>query len=216
MEISYLGHSSFKIKTKMAVVVTDPFDSSVGFKFPKTEADIVTVSHEHSDHNNIEGVTGTKKVITGPGEYEVMEVSIIGISSFHDNQKGEKRGKNTIYVYEAEGLRVAHLGDLGHDLPEGIIDQMGSVDILMIPVGGDYTIGPKEAASIVSNLEPTFVIPMHYQMSGLSQGTFSKLEGVEPFLKEVSLPSENMQKFSIKKSDIMEGQNTKVIVLERK
>src|SRR5512146_1997009 len=106
MEIYYLSHSSFKIKTKTATVVTDPFDPKmVGLKFSGIEAEIVTSSHEHNDHNASMLVTGTKKIISGPGEYEISGVSIMGYSSFHDNEQGSQRGKNTIYVYEAEGLR---------------------------------------------------------------------------------------------------------------
>lgn len=215
MEITYLGHSSFKIKTKTATVVTDPYSSTVGFKFPKTEADIVTISHDHEDHNQADLVAATSKVINGPGEYEVKGVSFLGFSSYHDNEKGETRGKNTIYVIEADGLRIAHLGDLGHELSSDLVDSLGAIDILMVPTGGDFTIGPKEASEVVSKIDPYFIIPMHYQVAGLSS-TFSKLEGVETFLKEVGVPSETLPKFTIKKDEIMEDQNTKVIVLERK
>src|SRR5258706_16296377 len=107
MDITYLGHSSFKIKTKTASVVTDPFDSKMlGLKYSGVEGEIVTVSHAHSDHNATDKVGGLKKVIDGPGEYEVAGVSIMGYSTYHDNKKGEERGKNTIYVIEAEGLRL--------------------------------------------------------------------------------------------------------------
>ncbi len=216
MDITYLGHSSFKIKTRSATIITDPFDSEmVGFKFPVMDADIVTVSHDHKDHNQAEKVSGVKKVIAGPGEYEVMGVSIMAYPSFHDDKKGEERGKNTIYLFEADGLNILHLGDLGHELSEDMINEMGDIDILMIPVGGDYTIGPKEASDLVSKIEPYFVIPMHYQTPGLSSA-FSKLEPVETFLKESGLTSEVLPKFSVKKEDILEDQNTKVIVLERK
>jgi L-ascorbate metabolism protein UlaG (beta-lactamase superfamily) len=175
----------------------------------------VTISHDHADHNNSDKVSGVKKIISNPGEYEIMGVSIIGLSSYHDDEKGEKRGKNTIYIYEAEGLRVAHLGDLGHELTDDLVDQMGAIDILMIPVGGDYTIGPKEASNIVSKIDPYFVIPMHYKVDGMTD-TFSALQPLDAFLKEVGIPSETLPKLSIKKSEMQEDQNTKVIVLERK
>lgn len=209
MDISYIGHSSFKIRTKSATVITDPFDPAVaGIKFPPQEADIVTISHDHADHNYLEKISGYKKVVAGPGEYEIMGISIIGISTFHDDKEGGERGKNTIYVYEAEGLRIVHLGDLGHALSESQIEALGEVDILMIPVGGVYTIGPKEASDLVSAVEPYFVIPMHFGGD--------KLQPLEAFLKEVGQEGEKMSKFSIKKMDIEENQNTKVVVLENK
>lgn len=217
MDITYLGHSSFKIKTRTATVITDPFDSKmVGLKYFGVEGDIVTVSHDHNDHNASDKVTGVKKVVQGPGEYEISGVSLIGYPSFHDNEQGAKRGKNTIYVIEAEGLRVVHLGDIGHQLSEDLINEFGDVDILMIPVGGEFTIGSKEAAEIINKVEPFFVIPMHYMQEGLNKDTFAKMEPVETFLKESGLTTERTPKFTLKKEDILEDQNTKIIVLEKK
>lgn len=216
MDITYLGHSSFRIKTKTAAVVTDPFDPvMVGLKFSGVEADIVTVSHDHRDHNASEKVTGVKKVVTGPGEYEIMGVSILGYRSFHDKSEGGERGKNTIYVFEADGLRLCHLGDLGHSLSDDLVNQLGAIDILMVPTGGVFTIGPKDAAEVVSKIDPYFVIPMHYKIAGLSP-TFGKLEAVDAFVKEVGMTVENLPKFTIKKEDIIEDQGSSVIVLEKK
>ncbi len=217
MEITYLGHSSFKIKTKSATVVTDPFDPKmVGLKFSGIEADIVTLSHDHPDHNASNNVSGVKKIIDGPGEYEVQGVSMIGYPTFHDGEKGAARGKNTIYVYEFEGLRLAHLGDLGHVLSDDLVSELGDIDVLMIPVGGEFTIGAKEASEVVSKIEPYFVIPMHYAAQGLSPDLHSKLTPVEDFLKESGLPVENAPKFSLKKEDVTDDQSTKIVVLERK
>jgi L-ascorbate metabolism protein UlaG (beta-lactamase superfamily) len=217
MEIVYLGHSSFKIKTKSASIVTDPFDStSVGLKFSGTEGDIVTISHSHKDHNAPDKITGVKKVLDGPGEYEVMGVSIIGYPSYHDGKKGEERGKNTIFVFEFEGLRIAHLGDLGHSLSDDLVNEMGSIDVLIIPVGGKYTISPKEAVEIVGKIDPYFIIPMHYAVPGLNPQTFEGLTPVEAFLKEIGMTVENLPKFSLKREDIEDNQSSKVIVLEKK
>lgn len=217
MDITYLGHSSFRIKTKTDTVVTDPFDSKmVGFKYSGVDAEIVTVSHKHPDHNAVDKVSGIKKVLEGPGEYEIGGVSIIGYPSFHDNKKGEERGKNTIYVIEADGLRIAHLGDLGHTLDDDLVNEMGSIDVLMIPVGGVYTIGPKEAAEVAGKIDPYFVIPMHYRDEGINLSEFEKLEPKETFLKEIGQPVEVLPKLTIKKEDIIDDQSTKVIVLERK
>lgn len=217
MDITYLGHSSFKIRTKSATVVADPFDPKyVGLKYPAVEADIVTVSHNHPDHNRISLVKGAKKVIDGPGEYEIMGVSVLGFASFHDGKKGELRGKNTIYVYEADSLRLAHLGDLGEDLTQEEISGLGSIDVLFVPVGGEYTIGPKEAIRVVGEIDPYFIIPMHYQVPGLNKEGFAKLFGVNDFLSECGLTVETLSKFSVKKEEIIQDQGAKVIVLNGK
>lgn len=215
MDITFLGHSSFKLKGKTGSVVTDPFDPQmVGLKYSGVEGDIVTVSHDHDDHNQVSLVKGVKKVISGPGEYEILGISILGFPSFHDDKEGSVRGKNTIYVFEIDGLRIAHLGDLGHALSEELVEDLGDIDILMVPVGGEYTIGPNEATNVVSAIEPTIVIPMHYQMPGLKPETFSKLTPVDSFLKEVGLTSENLPKFVVKKEEL--GEDKKVVVLEKK
>lgn len=217
MEITYLGHSSFRMRGKNAVVVIDPFDPKmVGIKYPSVEADIVTVSHDHGDHNNTSAVKGAKKIISGPGEYEVMGVSILGFPSFHDDKEGKERGKNTLYVYEIDGLRVAHLGDLGHVLSDEKVSQLGDIDVLMIPVGGGFTIGPKEAAAVVSEIEPYFVLPMHYQVPGLSAEISAKLSPLESFLSESGLTVEKLPKFVLRKEEITEDQSPKVIVLEKR
>lgn len=215
MDITFLGHSSFRLKGKTATVVTDPFDPEVvGLKFPKVAADIVTVSHQHEDHNQADLVKDVKRLVSGPGEYEIMGVSIIGIPTFHDEKKGAKRGKNTIYVYEMDGLRLVHLGDLGHKLHEKILEKIGDIDILMVPVGGGYTIGPTEAVEVARAIEPKIVIPMHYQMPGLNPATFAKLSSTKPFLAEIGLLVEKIDKLSVKKENI--GEESKVILLEKK
>lgn len=216
MDISYLGHSSFKIRTKSATIITDPFDSKmVGLKFPSNEADIVTISHAHADHNFVEKISGIKKIFNGPGEYEISGVSIMGFPSFHDAKEGSERGKNTIYVFEADNLRFCHLGDLGHQLSDDLTEEIGDTDVLMVPVGGFFTIGPKAAVEIISKIEPYFVLPMHYKISGMA-AQFDKLEPIETFLKESGLTAESLPKFSVKREDIMEDQSTKVIVLNPK
>ncbi len=199
MDITYLGHSSFKIKTKSAVLVTDPYDPAmVGMKFPKIYADIVTISHAHADHNKTDLIKDPRKIIEGPGEYEVLGVSVIGFPSFHDDKKGEERGKNTIYVIEAEGLRIAHLGDLGHKLSESLVEDIGNIDILMIPIGGEFTINSSAAVEVVRSIEPKYVIPMHYKHAGLNLGTFGKLEEIYPFIKDLAWVVEETDKLSLK------------------
>lgn len=217
MDITYLGHSSFRIKGKTATVVTDPFDpQKVGLKYPSVEADIVTSSHNHSDHNKLDLVKDYQKALTGPGEYEVAGISFIGVSSFHDDKKGELRGKNTIFVMEVDGVRICHLGDLGHKLTEGQLKAIGDIDVLIIPVGGEYTIGSTLAVEVTQQIEPFFVIPMHYQTKGLKKDTFSKLEPVENFLKSSGMVVEKTTKFGLKKEEILDDQPAKVVLMEKK
>jgi len=186
MEITHLGHSAFKMQGKHVTLVTDPYkEDLVGLKFPKVTADIVTVSHQHDDHNFIGGISGNPIIVAGPGEYEIKGVRIIGIASYHDAAKGSQRGKNTIYHFVIGGVSIVHCGDLGDKLDDNAIDRLDNVDLLMIPVGGFYTISAKEAAEIIYRLEPKVVIPMHYHTPKLNQDNFGKMASVDIFLKEM-------------------------------
>ncbi len=186
MEITHLGHSSFKIKGKSAVVVTDPYNSQmVGIKFPKTEADVITISHNHQDHNSTEAVDGIPVVISGPGEYEVKGVKILGISVFHDNSNGSERGKNTVYRINIDGVSIVHCGDLGHKFNDSQLEMLNGANILLIPTGGFYTIDAQIACEVVSQIDPNIIIPMHYNSPNLNQENFGKLAGVDAFLKQM-------------------------------
>ena len=216
MDIVYLGHSSFKLKGKKATVITDPFDPVyVGLKYPKNDADIVTVSHNHNDHNKADLIDNVKMVINGAGEYEIMGVSIIGIETDHDASGGEERGKNIIFILEVDGLRIAHFGDLGHKLSEKLMEQMGDIDVLMIPVGGEYTIGHKQAVDIAKEFESPYVLPMHYKMPGMNEEVFGRLSGVDEFLKELGYEVERSDKLNIKK-ELVNHDQRKTVVLEKK
>lgn len=184
MEIRFLGHSCFQIKGQKAIVVTDPYDSSCGLKLPKVSADIVTISHDHADHNNVAAVNGTTRrkeplVVAGPGEYEISGVSIFGLPSFHDDTKGKKRGKNTIYILEMDNLRLGHLGDLGELLNDEQIEAMNGLDLLFIPIGGVYTLNVHQAVEVITKIQSKIVVPMHYQLPKLN----FKLASVDDFLK---------------------------------
>lgn len=203
MRITHLGHSSFKITGKgqtdeKVTVITDPFDPKVvGIHYPKQEADIVTSSHEgHGDHDWYEGIKGKAGedyfLINTPGEYEINGLRVFGIKSFHDDKKGEERGPNTIYIYDFEEARIAHLGDLGHPLDSSQLETLESIDILMIPVGGIYTIDPKTATQIIENVEPKAVIPMHYKTSGMKEKSWEGLSTFDDFAKESGLSVENV------------------------
>lgn len=215
MEISYLGHSSFKIRGKTATVVTDPY-GEMGGKFPKdTTADIVTVSHGHGDHNQKDKVGGNPFVIEGPGEYEVKGVSVIGVFTWHDSEEGRARGANTAYVIEMDGLRLLHLGDLGHKLSEGQVSEIGPIDLVMVPVGGVYTLDAKTAAEVVRQVDPWVVVPMHYQQAGLDPKMFGSLTGVGEFLKEMGKDGVTAVPKLVISADRLPTE-LQVVVLERK
>lgn len=168
MKIEYLGHSSFKITSNGGVtVVTDPYAPEIGFKMPSVSANAVTVSHHHFDHDNIKAVGGNPKVIDGTGVFEVDGVKIEGISSYHDEACGKKRGNNTVYKISMDGVTVCHLGDLGEKYSEELCAKIGPVDVLLIPVGGNYTIDAVCAKQFVEGIGPGAVIPMHYRTPDL-------------------------------------------------
>jgi L-ascorbate metabolism protein UlaG (beta-lactamase superfamily) len=218
MEIKYLGHSSFLIKTKTAKIVTDPYDQEmVGLKFPKTEADVVTISHQHKDHNqfkNISGINGVNPLmIDMPGEFEKLGVRIFGFQTFHDKTNGSERGENIMYKFESEGISVLHCGDLGIVPEESFLETIGEIDILMVPVGGFYTIDSDEAVSLVKKIEPSIVIPMHYKTEKSSNYSESKLAAVSEFTRKFGLDNPlPLSKLVYKKEEI--EQEMKVIVLE--
>lgn len=179
MDIVSLGHASFKLRGKGATVVIDPYDGAgVSLTYPKhVEADILTVSHDHADHNAVRLVGGTPFIIRGPGEYEIKGVSVIGVASFHDEHEGKDRGSNTMYRIEVDGVKIGHLGDLGHVLSSAQVDALDGIDVLLLPVGGVYTIDAEKAAQVVSDIEPRIVIPMHDGRSN------KELAPLEHFLK---------------------------------
>lgn len=187
VEITYIGHSSFKIKSKDLSIVIDPYDPKIGYSYPKQTCNVLLTTHDHYDHHYLEGVSGYKLHIDGPGEYEINEVFIFGIPVFHDAKDGSERGRNTIYLIEIEDFSILHLGDIGHELDQDSLSRIPGVDILMIPVGGKYTIDAEVAAKVVSSLEPGMVIPMHYKTKDLSG--IEGLDGVDKFLDEMGIES---------------------------
>ena len=219
MEIKYLGHSSFLIKTKTAKLVTDPYDPEmVGIKFPKTEADIVTVSHHHKDHDNIQAVlkpqTGEQLIIDMPGEFECKGIRIFGYLSYHDKTKGSERGENILYKIEAEGVTLLHCGDLGYLPEDSFLDSLGDIDVLFVPTGGFYTIDESEAAELVKKIEPSIVIPMHFNHSHLNQKGFGKLSSVDKFLEKMGVEKAVPEPKLVVKKENLQDVEMKVVVLE--
>ena len=209
MDITWLGHSCFKIKGKQVAIITDPFPPDLGYSLGKPAADIVTVSHQHPSHSYVSGVDGEPRAVTGPGEYEIGGVLIIGIAAFHDEERGKQRGKNTVYLMEVDGVSVCHLGDLGHVLTAEQVEEIGDVDVLLLPVGGVSTINAEMAAEVIRQLEPKVVVPMHYKTPAISR----ELQPVEKFLKEMGIEHiDSRPRLSVTKSNLPPG--TQVFLLE--
>ncbi len=209
MDISWLGHSCFRISGRQTTVITDPYPPDLGYSLGKPTAHIVTISHLHPGHAYIQGISGEPRTVTGPGEYEISGVLITGIATFHDQERGEKRGKNTVYLLEVDEVSVCHLGDLGHVLTSGQVEEISNVDVLLLPVGGVSTINAPMAAEVVRQLGPKAVIPMHYKTPALSR----ELEPVARFLKEIGVKEINSQpKLSVTKSSL--PASTQVFLLD--
>ncbi len=210
MYITWLGQSCFKIQTKDATIITDPYDKKVGLTLSRVSGDIVTVSHDHYDHNNVSAVNGNPFIITNPGEYEVKGITIRGIPSWHDESQGSERGANTIFVFDAEDIRIAHLGDLGTLLTDEQLEHLDHVDVLMIPVGGVYTIDGKRAAEVANQIEPRIIIPMHYKIPKLTE---RKLHDVDDFCKEMGVKKNGAEdKLRITKKELPTDESNVVIL----
>lgn len=200
-EFRWLGHNCFRIKAREATILTDPVDRVTGYAMPKQTADIVTISHEHQGHVNLNGVKPEYQVVRGPGEYELHDVFITGIRTYHDAEKGAKHGYNTIYLVEMEGIVICHLGDLGHPLSEEQTEAISDCDVLLVPAGGGDVIAPEQAAELIAQVEPKIVIPMRYATANGDKD----LGQLEPFAKRLGVEvSETLGKLTIRHSDLPE------------
>jgi L-ascorbate metabolism protein UlaG (beta-lactamase superfamily) len=209
MEISWFGHSCFRLRGREATIITDPFARSIGLTLGRQSADIVTISHETPHHAAVEGLGGAPRVLRGPGEYEVRGVMIQGISTPGERAEAERYGRNTAYAITIDEVSICHLGDLGSTLSASQIEALKDPDVLLVPVGGGCTIGPAEVAEVVSQLEPKIVIPMHYGMPGVSL----KLEPIERFCREMAVEEQRFQpKLSVTHSSV--PSETTVVLLE--
>jgi len=179
MKITWLGHASFIIEdSKGRKLLTDPFDKTVGYETYKGTADVVTISHEHFDHNYTKDIQGNFELVNKVGFFYACDIPVKGIPSYHDKSKGAKRGDNIIYTFKMDDYVICHLGDLGHALTKEDIEAIGKVNILLIPVGGNFTLDGKEAAEVAKAIDSNIVIPMHYKTPELS----FPLDGVENFI----------------------------------
>ena len=214
MKIEWLGHSAFRLEESTGtVVVTDPYDASiVGHDMPMTKADIVTISHNHGDHNAVSRVTGDPVVLDEIGAYEIEGVHIASLKSYHDKKKGAKRGENRVFTFGMDGVDICHMGDIGEECQLSFVEALGSVNVLLLPVGGKYTINAEEAKEYVDLIMPDIVIPMHYKTKDCELD----IDKVDDFLKlfddeDIVEVEGNAIEFDRR----FDNDSTKVVVFER-
>ena len=202
LQIRWHGHACFEI-TNDVTLVTDPHDGkSIGIPAPNVTADIILVSHDHYDHNSVKTVEKEgSKVVTDERKHNINDVEIHGISSFHDEEHGAKRGKNIIFKFTMDGIRFCHLGDLGHELDVETVKQIGEVDVLFVPIGGTFTVDDKKAWNVIKAIKPKIVVPMHYKIGGLSL----PISGIDSFLDQAIYKVHHVgNEIDIEKEDLPE------------
>ncbi len=213
MKVKWLGHACFLLTSDSGLrIITDPYTPGVfGLEYapPAETADIVTVSHDHADHNNVAAVKGNPQVVQGVGSHEAKGIRFKGIATAHDETSGKERGPNTIYCFTLDGINVCHLGDLGHDLSDQTVADIGDVDVLLIPVGGNFTIDAPIANGICKKLAPKVIIPMHFKNARCP--TFP-VAGVEDFAQErrqvKTIPDSEIE---LKKEQLPPGAETMIL-----
>src|SRR5947199_7468496 len=208
MEISWLGHSCFQVKGKNVILITDPFPPQSGYSLGKVNAPIVTISHNHAGHNYVQGVGGNPRVVRGPGEYEISDVLITGVASYHDSKRGQELGRNTIYVIHMDDVVICHLGDLGHTLQEEQLEEVADADVLLVPISGQHVLNAAQAAEVISQVEPRIVIPMHYP-SGETPNPLDK------FCREMGIEAINSQSKLVITHSTLPAE-TQVVVLSKR
>jgi len=219
VRITWLGHAFFLLESVEGRVATDPYNESVGYPMPDVTADLVLVTHEHGDHGNVAAVKGSPEVLRGVGEHEAAGIAVKGTATKHyDDPKDAGRGENTIFVWEQGGVRLAHCGDLGHVLSEAQVAEVGAVDVLMVPVGGFYTIDAAKAKLVVAQFKPQVVLPMHYRTEAM-EGKRSPLAAVDDFLglmqAEATIENEGQHSITLS-ADALPEDRPRVAVLSWK
>jgi L-ascorbate metabolism protein UlaG (beta-lactamase superfamily) len=222
MEISWLGHSCFQVRGKQVTLITDPFAPQAvenapqreALKLGKVNASIVTISHDHPNHSYVQDIGGNPRVVRGPGEYEISDVLITGVAAYHDNKRGQERGRNTIYVIHIDGVVVCHLGDLGHTLQEEQLEEVADADILLVPIGGQHTINAAQAAEVISQVEPRIVIPMHYDPPAID-GAHESPDALSKFCREMGVETiEPQAKLVVTRNTLSD--ETQIVILARR
>ncbi len=214
MEITWFGFSCFRLREGGVTVICDPYDKkTTGLTLPRVKGDIVTISHDRPGHNNAEGISGDPKVLNGPGEYEVKNVVITGLAMYHKAIGSQLPERNVAYFFDFDGFTVGHLGDIGQIPQQRQVEDLGEIDVLLVPVSGLNTLDAARITEVISLLEPKIVVPMHYRHPGLGSTLAESLEPVDKFLKELGITEpepEPMLKLS--KTNLPE--ETQVILLE--
>ena len=207
MEITWYGRACFRLKGRRATVITDPCPPKTGFVAGKHEVDLLTLSHDHPDHTYTRSITAGL-TLSRPGEYEFADLLVTGVKTWHDAAEGAERGENVVFAFEVDGVHVCHLGDLGQLLTDEQLHELGPIDVLLVPAGGQTTLSPAEAAGVVAQVEPRVVIPMHFQVDGGSKD----LLGPETFLHELATEPIRLPKASLTPTTLPE--ETQVVLLE--
>lgn len=213
MKVKWLGHACFLITSEEGIrIITDPYVpgwSDVNYGKIEEVADIVTVSHDHRDHNNVAGIKGSPTLVKGVGTKQVKGIEFQGLSSYHDTVKGRQRGPNTIFCFAVNGVKICHLGDLGHQLSDEQLAEIGEVDLLLIPTGGGPTIDPAGATQVCERIKPRVAIPMHFKTS---KCTFPPA-GAEDFVKgKANVRRMDTSEVQFKKDELPAA--TEVVVLK--
>jgi L-ascorbate metabolism protein UlaG (beta-lactamase superfamily) len=214
VDITWYGLSCFRLREGGVTVICDPYDKkATGLTLPRLKADIVTVSHDRPGHNNVTAISGDPKVLNGPGEYEVKNVSITGLTTYHKANGNELAERNVAYFFDFEGFTVGHLGDLGQIPQQRQVEDLGEIDVLLVPVSGDNTLDAARITEVISLLEPKIVVPMHYRHAGLSNELMASLDPVDKFLKELGI-SEPETESTLRLTKTGLPEETQVILLE--
>jgi L-ascorbate metabolism protein UlaG (beta-lactamase superfamily) len=186
MELTWLGHSCFRLRGKDATLITDPPSPTTGYSLGRISADIVTISHDHIGHNYVKGIGGDPRIVSGPGEYEISQILITGVQTYHDDERGRRLGRNTAYLITMDEVQICHLGDLGTLLDDNAQEALVGADVLLVPVGGGNSLSAGQAAEVIAQIEPRIVVPMHYATPNYHPGA-AELDPLDKFCHEMGV-----------------------------
>jgi L-ascorbate metabolism protein UlaG (beta-lactamase superfamily) len=210
VEVRWYGQTCFRLRGQNSIsIVTDPYPPDVGLLLPRLQADIVTVSQHNASCDHLAAVQGPFKLLDGPGEYEISGVFITGVSTFADSKHGRARGLNTVFAFDFDGTTICHLGRLGHVPTQSQVKNVGSVNVLLVPVGGGGSLTSTQASEVIGLFEPDLVVPMRYRLPGLQEN----LDDIDHFLKEMGMEDVDGQK-TLKVSEAAVVEETKIVQLE--